>query len=122
MTALSTEQLDQLLGVLDDALRSDAPAVVSALQNLVLLTGLSGENFDRPGPLRDMTKRVSRLENEIRRLDEHIRYSIYKREEDMSKRQFRYDYNYDMLCDTPSSKYDYSLLKDTYNKGKYNGR
>ena len=122
MSALSTEQLDQLLGVLDDALRSDAPAVVSALQNLVLLTGLSGENFDRPGPLRDMTKRVSRLENEIRRLDEHIRYSIYKREEDMSKRQFRYDYNYDMLCDTPSSKYDYSLLKDTYNKGKYNGR
>ena len=82
---LTAEQLEQLVGVLDDALQSDTPTVVSALQNLLLVTSLTSEKSSAPGPLRQLWNRMDQLEREMRLMTNSIR------EREMEK-QYRNDY------------------------------
>ena len=82
---LTAEQLEQLMVVLDNALQSDTPAVVSALQNLLLVTSLSSEKPSDPGPFRQLWDRMDRLERDMRYMTNSIR------EREMEK-QYRNDY------------------------------
>ena len=82
---LTAEQLGQLISVLDDALQSDTPAVVSALQNLLLVTSLTNEKSSAPGPLRQLWDRMDRLERDMRLITNSIR------EREIEK-QYRNDY------------------------------
>lgn len=97
---LTAEQLGQLIGVLDDALQSDAPAVVSALQNLILLTGLSGEKSNSPGPLQQLFDRLDRLEREMRHMNDLIR--VREMEKQYRNDYYKYNYNNATTGYTPS--------------------
>ena len=85
LSKLTAEQLEQLVGVLDDALQSDTPTVVSALQNLLLVTSLTSEKSTSPGPLRQLWDRMDRLERDMRLMTDSIR------EREMEK-HYRNDY------------------------------
>lgn len=62
---LTTEQVNQLIEVIDSAIQSDAPAVVSALQNLILVASLTKDPSTGPGPLEQMVKKIETLRNEV---------------------------------------------------------
>jgi hypothetical protein len=65
---MTPEEIKQLIRVLDSALLSDAPAVVSALQNLVLVTSLVAENKTDLGPLQKMLNQINNLQRDVDRL------------------------------------------------------
>ena len=65
---LTPEEVKQLIGVLDCALQSDAPTVISALQNLVLVASLAAEFKSGAGPLQSMFNRVNSLQRDVDRL------------------------------------------------------
>jgi hypothetical protein len=95
---ITQADIEQLIGVLDQALQSDTPAVISALQNLVLVTSLSESGDARGiGPIRQLQNRIDRLETVIERLERDLRVvlsetSTQRRVQD-EYLKYRYDYN-----------------------------
>lgn len=75
---LKPEEIKNLIEVLDTAMQSDAPAVVSALQNLILVASLAQDSSNGPGPLRQMTDSIGQLETEVRHLRDELNNIIYQ--------------------------------------------
>ena len=65
---LTPEEIQQIVSVLDCALQSDAPTVVSALQNLVLVASLAADSKNKTGPLQSMLNRIDSLQRDVDRL------------------------------------------------------
>ena len=94
---ITQADIEQLIGVLDQALQSDTPAVISALQNLVLVTSLAETGDARGiGPIKQLRDRVDHLEKVIERLERDLREVL--RETSTQRRvqdeylKYRYDY------------------------------
>ena len=77
---LKPDEINQLLNVIDNALQSDSPAVISALQNLVLLAGLTSSDQKKSGPIQQLSEKVDRLESALSRLEDQMRYMHMERE------------------------------------------
>ena len=93
---ITQADIEQLIGVLDSALQSDTPAVISALQNLVLVTSLAETGDARGiGPIRQLQNRVDQLETAIEKLERDLREVLRETSAQRSMRDeyFRHRYN-----------------------------
>lgn len=70
--SLTTEEIERLIGVLDCALQSDTPAVIAALQNLVLVAGLAADTKTTAGPLIGLLNRVNSLQRDV----DHLMHEV----------------------------------------------
>ena len=106
---LSTEEIEQLISVLDIALQSNTPAVVSALQNLILVTSLAADTKNKVGPLQQLVDSVKSLQRNFEKLVLEVEALHYNRPTSVSSSDYRYgkktDYMwYDELLKQPRKK------------------
>ena len=81
-TGLTIEQVEQFINVIDQALQSDNPAVMQALQNLILLTTLTaGASNSRIGPIGQLIEDMRVLQARISRLEDEIRFNQYQKQQ-----------------------------------------
>lgn len=110
---LKPEEIKNLIEVLDAAMQSDTPAVVSALQNLILVAGLAQDGKSGPGPLRQMTDSIDRLESEIKRLRDEVNNLAYQVHRDNTYRSAKNPYPYSTSSTGSTGKsweYDHSMV------------
>ena len=74
-TGLTTDQVEQFIDIIDQALQSDAPAVVQALQNLILITSLTAEKSLNKGPIGQLVEDLRVLQARVSRLEEDMKFN-----------------------------------------------
>ena len=96
-----TTQMQEIIAILDQALISDTPAVISALQNLILVASISQQKSTKVGPYEKLTKQVNQTERMIdelhrrlHRLEEVVAdYSSQRARNSYYEDRYRYDWN-----------------------------
>lgn len=68
-----SEPFEDLIAVFDQILVSDNPAVMAALQNLMLLVALSNTKKDGVGPISELFKTIKELKQEVDSLRTEVR-------------------------------------------------
>jgi hypothetical protein len=118
MTTQETDQdicLESLAEMLDTALTSQDPRVVSALRQLMIMVALTRPDVaadkNTLGPIRRLMSRVDDLHQRMERMEYELSRGRYEQE----KTRYDYDYKYrNPWTDTMSIKSDYrdsDLLK-----------
>ena len=109
------QDLESLAEMLDTALTSQDPRVVSALRQLMIMVALTRPDIAAPntplGPIRRLMSRVDDLHQRVERME----YELQRGQMAKEKTRYDYDYNYrNPWTDTMSIKsayYDSDMLK-----------
>lgn len=100
-TAHEDQNLESLAEMLDTAMTSQDPRVVSALRQLMIMVALTRPDVaadkDTQGPIRRLMSQVDGLQQRMERLEYEISRGRYEQE----KYKYKYDYDHYQLYRNP---------------------